>query len=93
MGRLGQVLLGAGANNLDEIEVTAERAAVEFGLDRKVFNVEQDIASSGGTAEDLLRNIPSVTVDLDGNISLRGSSNIRILIPINKLKKEGLFLN
>ncbi|WP_044086249.1 outer membrane beta-barrel family protein [Lewinella cohaerens] len=80
MGRLGQVLLGAGANNLDEIEVTAERAAVEFGLDRKVFNVEQDIASSGGTAEDLLRNIPSVTVDLDGNISLRGSSNIRILI-------------
>ncbi len=80
MGRLGQVLLSVGANNLDEIEVTAERAAIEFGLDRKVFNVEQDMASSGGTAEDLLRNIPSVTVDLDGNISLRGSSNIRILI-------------
>lgn len=80
MGRLGQVLLGVGANNLDEIEVTAERAAIEFGLDRKVFNVEQDMASSGGTAEDLLRNIPSVTVDLDGNISLRGSTNIRILI-------------
>lgn len=80
MGRIGQIFMGAGANNLDEIEVTAERAAVEFGLDRKVFNVEQDVASSGGTAEDLLRNIPSVTVDLDGNISLRGSSNVRILI-------------
>ena len=80
VGRIGQVLLGAGASTLDEIEVTAERAAVEFGLDRKVFNVEQDVASSGGSAEDLLRNIPSVTVDLDGNISLRGSTNVRILI-------------
>ncbi|MEL6837391.1 MAG: TonB-dependent receptor [Bacteroidota bacterium] len=80
IGRVGRVFLGAGASTLDEVEVTAERAAVEFGLDRKVFNVEQDIASSGGTAEDLLRNIPSVTVDLDGNISLRGSTNVRILI-------------
>ncbi|PSR14121.1 MAG: TonB-dependent receptor [Bacteroidetes bacterium] len=78
--RLGRVFLTSGTADLAEIEVTAERAAVEFGLDRRVFNVEKDIASSGGTAEDLLRNIPSVTVDLDGNISLRGSSNIRILI-------------
>lgn len=80
VGRVGRVMLGAGASNLAEVEVTAERAAVEFGLDRKVFNVEQDVASSGGSAEDLLRNIPSITVDLDGNISLRGSSNVRILI-------------
>mgnify|MGYP001795841749 CR=1 FL=1 len=80
VGRIGRVFLGAGSSTLEEVEVTAERAAVEFGLDRKVFNVEQDIASSGGTAEDLLRNIPSVTVDLDGNISLRGSTNVRILI-------------
>ena len=80
VGRVGRVLLGAGASTLAEVEVTAERAAVEFGLDRKVFNVERDVATSGGTAEDLLRNIPSVTVDLDGNISLRGSANVRILI-------------
>jgi outer membrane receptor protein involved in Fe transport len=78
--RLGRIMLVPATNQLAEIEVTAERAAVEFGLDRKVFNVERDMASKGGTAEDLLRNIPSVTVDLDGNISLRGSSNIRILI-------------
>jgi outer membrane receptor protein involved in Fe transport len=78
--RLGRVKLSPATNQLAEIEVTAERAAVEFGLDRKVFNVEKDMATKGGTAEDLLRNIPSVTVDLDGNISLRGSSNIRILI-------------
>ncbi|MEZ4984470.1 MAG: TonB-dependent receptor [Saprospiraceae bacterium] len=80
LARIGRVMLSSGSNTLAEIEVTAERAAIEFGLDRKVFNVERDIASSGGTAEDLLRNIPSVTVDLDGNISLRGSSNVRILI-------------
>ncbi len=80
MERLGRVFMETSASTLDEVEVTAERSAVQFGLDRRVFNVEQDVASSGGTAEDLLRNIPSITVDLDGNISLRGSSNVRILI-------------
>ncbi|MCB0636413.1 MAG: TonB-dependent receptor [Lewinella sp.] len=80
LGRVGLITLGAGSATLAEVEVTAERAAVEFGLDRRVFNVEKDIASSGGTAEDLLRNIPSVTVDLDGNISLRGSQNVQIFI-------------
>lgn len=80
MARMGRVLMSTNSKTLAEVEVTAERAAMELGLDRKVFNVERDLASSGGSAEDLLRNIPSITVDLDGNISLRGSSNVRILI-------------
>jgi outer membrane receptor protein involved in Fe transport len=80
INRVGRMRLVVAANELAEVQVTAERSAVEFGLDRRVFNVEKDIASTGGTAEDLLRNIPSVTVDLEGNISLRGSQNVRILI-------------
>ena len=73
-------LTTGGATDLDEIVVTAERAVMELGLDRKSFNVEKSMAASGGSAEDLLRQIPSVTVDVEGNVSLRGSGNVRFLI-------------
>ncbi len=69
-----------GATNLDEVVVTAERAIMELGLDRKSFNVEKSVAASGGSAEDLLRQIPGITVDLEGNVSLRGSEGVRFLI-------------
>jgi outer membrane receptor protein involved in Fe transport len=74
------ITLSEGGNDLDEITVTAERAVMELGLDRKVFNVEKSIAAAGGNAEDLLREIPSITVDLEGNVSLRGSGGVRFLI-------------
>ena len=74
------ITLREGGSNLDEVVVTAERAVMELGLDRKVFNVEKSIAAAGGNAEDLLREIPSVTVDLDGNVALRGSEGVRFLI-------------
>ncbi len=77
---LDPVALGLGGENLTEVVVEAERAIMELGLDRKVFNVEKSIAAAGGSAEDLLRQIPSITVDLEGNVSLRGSGNIRFLI-------------
>ncbi|MGB3545470.1 MAG: TonB-dependent receptor [Saprospiraceae bacterium] len=77
---LPPMTLQEGGNDLAEITVTAERAVMELGLDRKVFNVEKSIAAAGGNAEDLLREIPSVTVDLDGNVSLRGSDGVRFLI-------------
>ncbi len=77
---LGQVAIAVGGQELTEAVVTAERAVMELGLDRKVFNVEKNIAAAGGSGEDLLRNIPSITVDLDGNVSLRGSGNVRFLI-------------
>ena len=73
-------LYPSGAMDLEEVTVTAERAVMELGLDRKTFNVEKSIAASGGSAEDLLRQIPSITLDLDGNVSLRGSGNVRFLI-------------
>jgi outer membrane receptor protein involved in Fe transport len=77
---IGDVFLGTEGQNLDEVVVTAERAVMELGLDRKVFNVEKSIAAAGGSAEDLLRQLPSISVDLEGNISLRGSGNVRFLI-------------
>lgn len=77
---IGDVILGSAGQNLDEVVVTAERAVMELGLDRKVFNVEKSIAAAGGSAEDLLRQLPSISVDLEGNVSLRGSGNVRFLI-------------
>lgn len=77
---LPAITLSEGGNNLDEVTVTAERAVMELGLDRKIFNVEKSIAAAGGNAEDLLREIPSITVDLEGNVSLRGSGGVRFLI-------------
>ncbi|MFT6000480.1 MAG: iron complex outermembrane receptor protein [Neolewinella sp.] len=78
--QLPTIALSEGGNDLDEVNVTAERAVMELGLDRKIFNVEKSIAAAGGNAEDLLREIPSITVDLEGNVSLRGSGGVRFLI-------------
>lgn len=77
---LGPISLSQAANLLGEVEVTAERSLMEFGLAKKVFNLEDNLATLGGDAIEALKNIPSVTVDMDGNISLRGSANVRILI-------------
>ena len=53
---------------------------MELKLDKRVFNVEQDLANAGGDASDVLSNVPSVDVDADGNVSLRGSGGVRILL-------------
>ncbi|OAV46139.1 TonB-dependent receptor domain-containing protein [Lewinella sp. 4G2] len=78
--KTGKVSLGTGGQDLEEVVVTAERAVMELGLDRKVFNVEKSVAAAGGSAEDLLRQLPSINVDVEGNVSLRGSGNVRFLI-------------
>ncbi len=77
---VGKIKLTTGTKTLDEVEVTAKKEMIQTNLDKKVFNVEQSITSSGGSAVDALQNIPSVQVDFDGNVSIRGSSNITILI-------------
>lgn len=76
----GTISLRMQAVRTQEVTVTAEREAIEVGLDRKVFNVEQDVSSLGGSAIDVLANIPSITVDQDDNVSLRGSSDVRVMI-------------
>ena len=65
---------------LNEVVVEAQRASIQLGIDRKVFSVNQSIVSEGGSATDLLANVPSVSVDVDGNVNLRGTSNVRVLI-------------
>lgn len=77
---LGKVTLSPTQEVLEEVTVRAEKSSMELMLDKKVFNVGQDLANSGGTASDILTNIPSVAVDADGNVKLRGSDNVRILI-------------
>ncbi|WP_207421787.1 TonB-dependent receptor domain-containing protein [Desertivirga brevis] len=78
---LGSIQLSAGkANVLKEVVVQGQRSNMQLGIDRKVFNVEQSLVSEGGSATDLLANVPTVAVDIDGNVSLRGSGNVRVLI-------------
>lgn len=77
---LGVIKLSPATKNIDEVNVTADRARIEYKIDKKVVNVSQDISAQGGTAVDALENTPSVQVDIEGNVSLRGSSNFTVLI-------------
>ncbi len=65
---------------MDKVEVTARQEAFYNSIDRKVYDVGKDIQSATGSASDLLQNVPSVQVDIEGNVSLRGDSNVLILI-------------
>lgn len=77
---IGTIYLEEDAEALDEIELIAEKSTVEIRLDKKIYNVGKDMTVKGGTASDVLDNVPSVTVDVDGVVSLRGNENVRILI-------------
>lgn len=74
------IKLKQGTATTEEIEVTGERSFMQLEADRKIFNVGQDLLNLGGNATDILKNIPSVQVDVDGNVSLRGSGDIKIYI-------------
>jgi outer membrane receptor protein involved in Fe transport len=76
----GTITLSSHSKELNTVEVTADKSEMVINLDKKVFNVGKDLSNTGKTALDILDNIPSVQVDLDGNISLRGSENLQILI-------------
>ncbi len=77
---LGTIQLGMSSASLDEVVVRAETTEVEVRLDKKIYNIGKDLTTAGGTVADALNNVPSVTVDMDGAISLRGNQNVRILI-------------
>jgi len=77
---LGVITLSPDAISLDMVEIVGQKSETTFALDKRVFNVGKDLSNRGGTAQDILDNVPSVTVDVDGGVSLRGSGNVRILI-------------
>ena len=77
---LGVIALEIDFGTLDTVEIIAERTTVEIKLDKKIYNIGKDLTTAGGTVNDALNNVPSVSVDLDGAISLRGNQNVRILI-------------
>lgn len=77
---VGKVPLRMSGTLMEAVEVTAERSMVEYQLDKRVINVDKNIVSSGGTATDVLEQVPSVAVDNDGNVTLRGSSNVKVLV-------------
>ncbi|WP_299440749.1 TonB-dependent receptor [uncultured Aquimarina sp.] len=77
---LGTINLGLDTEALDDVVVIAEKTTVEIKLDKKIYNVGKDLTVSGGTVSDVLDNVPSVSVDVEGNVALRGNDNVRILI-------------
>ncbi len=77
---LGVIKLNVFQNTLKEVVVQAERSSMQLSLDKKIFNVGKDLGNAGGSASDILMNIPSVLVDAEGAVTLRGSANVRILI-------------
>lgn len=77
---LGTISIAEDAVQLKEVNVVAERSTIEQKIDRKVVNVGKDLTTAGATASEIMNNIPSVNVDQDGKISLRGNENVRILV-------------
>ncbi|MGK0422020.1 MAG: hypothetical protein ACJAT9_001701, partial [Polaribacter sp.] len=77
---LGIIKLAEATNGLNEIVIVAEKTTVDIRLDKKIFNIGKDLSTRGGNASDVLGNVPSVQVDVEGNVSLRGNENVTILI-------------
>ena len=77
---LGTIQLGFSSANLDEVVVVSETTQVEVHLDKKIYNIGKDLTTAGATINDVLNNVPSVSVDVEGSISLRGNENVKILI-------------
>lgn len=78
--RLGIITLKEDAKQIAEVEVTGQRSGMTLDIDKKIFNVDQSALSAGSTAAEVLENIPSVNIDIEGNVSLRNSSSVEIWI-------------
>ncbi|MBB2151051.1 outer membrane beta-barrel family protein [Pedobacter gandavensis] len=78
---LGTIRMNASKGTaLNEVTITAPKSTIQLGVDKKIFAVDQSLVSEGGSAADLLQNVPSVQSDMDGNVSLRGSTGVKVLI-------------
>jgi outer membrane receptor protein involved in Fe transport len=88
--KLGDIAIKPVSANLSGVEIVAEKSLVTNNLDKKVVNVSKSMALSGGTATDIMENIPSVAVDAEGNVSLRGNQNITLLIDGKPASQAGI---
>jgi len=87
---LGSIYLNLTPVNLKEVLVTGEKEMIVNNLDKKVINVDKSIAATGGSAVDVMQNIPAVTVDSDGGVKLRGNKNVTVLIDGKPSAMEGV---
>lgn len=92
---LGVVSLSPDLAQLEDVNIVAERSTIEQRIDRKVINIGKDLTTLGPSASDIMGNLPTLTVDQDGNIAMRGNENVRILvdgkptnIPASQLLKQ-----
>nr|WP_245766522.1 outer membrane beta-barrel family protein [Pustulibacterium marinum] len=93
--QFGTISLVENVTQLDDVELVAERSTIEQKIDRKVVNIGKDLTTAGASAADIMNNIPSVNLDQDGNLSLRGNQNVRVMvdgklsnIPVAQLLKQ-----
>ncbi len=87
--KLGKIFLGTSSTSTEEIDVHGQKSTIEFKSDRRVLNVGQDLTLKGANALDVLKNVPGVTVDIDGNVSVRGSEGVKIMIDGKPFGLEG----
>lgn len=90
---LGNVYIKQEGKVMDEVVIRSDVPAMQLGIDRKIFNVAESTISIGGSATDLLSNVPSLEVDMDGSVSLRGSSSVKILIDGKESAMAGSDIN
>ena len=88
----GTVYMKTAAQILDAVTITGQKRTIEYSLDKKVVNVEQSLVSDGGSAVDVLQNVPSISVDEEGNVSMKGSESVTILIDGRPATLSGLGL-
>lgn len=89
----GVIHLKTEAQLLEAVTITGQKRTIEYSLDKKVVNVEQSLVSGGGSAVDVLENVPSVSVDEEGNVSMKGSESVTILIDGRPASLSGLGLD
>jgi len=77
---LGNIKISMNSKEISDVDIIADKASVQYKIDKKIINVSQQLTAKSGSAIDILENIPSVKVDIEGNVSLRGSSSFTVLI-------------
>jgi len=77
---VGSISVSPGAKTLKEVNITGQKALIENHIDKIVYNAEKDLTAQGGSASDVLQKVPMVSVDLQGNVAIRGDQNVKVLI-------------